>query len=91
MVSVSNAYPNPVYGNNVVRFDLLSSCPTTVDWGVYTVSLRKVYGTTVSVNGPMSVAWDLHDASGARVAVGLYYIQVNSGANPVQLKVLVQN
>ena len=45
---MSNAYPNPVsYAQGMVKVDLLTSCSTTADWGVYTVAYTKIYGETI--------------------------------------------
>jgi hypothetical protein len=92
MVTVSNPYPNPVGMGGTVKFNLLSSCPQTVDWGVYTITSRMIYGETAEVNGPKTAVWDLKDQKGVAVGIGIYYVKVKvPGGNPAVLKVLVGN
>jgi hypothetical protein len=90
-MSVSNAYPNPVSRGGVVKVNLLTSCPLTTDWAVYTLGYKMIYRETTSVNGPKTVVWTLQDDKGVGVAAGLYYMKFNTGSNPIVLKVLVLN
>jgi hypothetical protein len=90
LVTVSNPYPNPVAPQEGVRMDFLSSCPTTVEWTAYTMAYRKVYGETLVVDGPRTVVWNVCDAAGAHLSVGLYFVRVTVGTNPVVLKLLVK-
>jgi len=92
MLGVSELYPNPITGSvREVKFNLLSSCPTSVSWKVYTVDYKRVYEDTVEVVGLKTLAWRLTDSSGRRVAAGVYYLQFNSGTNTVIRKLLVLN
>lgn len=87
---MSNPYPNPVRLGSTVRVNLLSSCPVTADWSVYTLAYRKVYGERVEVNGPKTAAWNLRDDKGVPVGAGLYFLKFEAlGGNPVLRKVMV--
>jgi hypothetical protein len=87
----SVAYPNPVFARGQrVMIDLLTSCPQKATWAVYTSGYRKVYEESILVDGPRTVAWDMTDDKGIRVAGGIYFIQVQSGnSDPTILKLLV--
>jgi len=71
-VQISAPYPNPV-ALAPVKVDLVSACPKTVSWKVYTTNYRCVAAGTVLVTGKSTVAWDLRDLKGKPVANGLYY------------------
>jgi hypothetical protein len=87
---VSLPYPNPVrFSDGMLKFNLLTSCPTTARWDVYTVAYTWIYGETVQVNGAQTVGWNLRDNKGARVSVGMYYVKVSSGSDKVTLKSIV--
>ena len=91
-MQVSNPYPNPVGVGGMVKFDLLSSCPTSVNWSVLTSAFRMIYGETVAVNGSKTVAWNLKDQKGVAVGIGLYYVKVQAPTgDAVILKVQVGN
>jgi hypothetical protein len=89
---VSAVYPNPVFWNHeVVKFDLLTSCPQEVEWTVFTSGYRKIYEQAIQVKGPKTVVWNLRDQEGEIVSNGLYFIRVHSGNTGTQIgKVLIQ-
>jgi hypothetical protein len=87
---VSNAYPNPVsYSQGMVKVDLLTSCSTAADWGVYTVAYTKIYGETINVNGPKTVGWNLTDSKGVQVAPGLFHLRFIANGTTVDDPVMV--
>jgi hypothetical protein len=80
-VTVSAAYPNPV-STDTVKFTLQTFCPKTVRWTVFSAGYRKIGEWIVTANGTTVVAWDLKDATGKRVASGLYYaVFIPEGGN----------
>ena len=88
-VRVSHAYPNPVAHGNAVYVDLLSGCPKTVSWKVYTTNYRLVAWGTELVTGKRTAVWDLRDRKGRPVANGYYHWKFESDGAFVIRKVMV--
>ena len=86
---MSGAYPNPVTGGNAVYADLVSGCPKTVSWKVYTTNYRLVARGAVLVTGKKAAVWDLRDFKGQLVANGYYHWKFESDGGFVIRKVMV--
>jgi hypothetical protein len=85
-LQVSLPYPNPVHDGQGVKFDLKSGCPVQARCVVYTTANRKVMDRTVDVSMLQTLAWDLTDLKGRRVANGVYYLRVEQVGGEVILK-----
>jgi hypothetical protein len=85
-VTVSQAYPNPVFGDWPVRVNLVSACPQEVKWRVFSVSYRKIAESSLTVNGSATVIWNLKDPGGKRVANGMYYMVFEVGGKTIQTR-----
>jgi subtilisin family serine protease len=83
--------PNPFVGTTMLRFDLPRDVHVTLN--IYDVQGRLVQslidqGLTA---GRYSIGWDGRDASGDRVASGIYYYRVDAGSwNDTQRMVVVR-
>jgi hypothetical protein len=86
---ISLPYPNPVKGVDNLWFNVQTTQSTQVEWSVFTLSLRKVYQNSHSVDGQATIAWNLKDNSGVPVADGLYYLRVKAGSTVKVMKVLI--
>jgi hypothetical protein len=88
-VQVSHAYPNPVTDGSAVHADLVSGCPKTVTWKVYTTNYRLVALGSVLVTGKRTAVWDLRDRRGRPVANGYYHWKFENDGGFVVRKVMV--
>ncbi len=71
--------PNPFAGTTMIRFDLPKDCKVRLD--VFDVRGRLIK-TLVDGSLPAdryAIGWDGRDASGERVASGVYYYRINAG------------
>lgn len=78
-LSLGRNAPNPFASETSVSFAIPNAGPVSLD--VYDVAGRRVTGL---VNGPLpagshSVRWDGRDASGQRVASGVYLLRLSAG------------
>jgi hypothetical protein len=94
-VLISPPYPNPVSGSgpNALSFQVQAPGGSSVEWGVFTVSFRKIWDSSQSIPGnSTTLAWNLNDFAGTPVSNGLYYLRVRV-TGPVKatkiLKVIV--
>jgi hypothetical protein len=74
VVTISNLYPNPVQISGVVKVDLQSLCSKSVRWAVYSSAYRKLGEWSITVGSKTTVAWNLTDSKGKKVAAGIYYM-----------------
>ena len=85
-VALGAPSPNPSQGE--VRVGVSVPLGASVDLGVFDVLGRRV--RTLDLSAPAAeVAWDGRDASGQRVAPGLYVLRLSSGDAVVTRRVLV--
>ena len=83
------ARPNPVRDGTTLHFELPGSDAGTVSIYDSTGRLvRRLVDGTMSA-GPHRVAWDRRDASGARVASGVYYSRLETHTNRAIGKLVV--
>jgi hypothetical protein len=84
------AVPNPALSEIELRFELPSAVPFNL--GIYDVGGRLIRRPAVTphANGSGSYRWDLTDAAGQRVQVGLYFarIMTAAGSRVIPLTVL---
>jgi hypothetical protein len=75
--------PNPFSGSTSVSFSLPNAGPATL--GIYDVAGRRVANLVDRrlEAGTHSIAWDGRDASGKRVASGVYLVRLRAGTESV--------
>jgi hypothetical protein len=61
-------------GGSVI-LDVLSPCPQTVHWMVFTASYRKIMDKVENVSGGSQIRWDLKDDLGRDVSNGVYFLR----------------
>jgi len=77
-LSLSNGFPNPSAG--AVDFALSLPEDAQVDWAVFDMQGRRVWSESgVRSAGPARLHWSGVDATGRRVANGLYLVRVRVG------------
>jgi len=77
-LSLSNGFPNPSAG--AVDFALSLPEDAQVDWAVFDMQGRRVWSESgVMSAGPARLHWSGVDATGRRVANGLYLVRVRVG------------
>jgi hypothetical protein len=75
-VVISPPYPNPIQGQGSVKFDVMTSSATNLNWDVFTTASRKIVSGFRSIAGNTTITWNLSDGRGGHVADGLYYLRV---------------
>jgi len=86
-VSLSNGFPNPSAG--AVDFALSLPEDTQVDWAVFDMQGRRVWSeSTLMSAGPARLHWSGVDATGRRVANGLYLVRVRVGEDEFTRRVV---
>jgi hypothetical protein len=74
-IIISAPFPNPSNGSPIT-FNVQVPGPSTVTLDVFTLSFRKIFSETETVNGSQNLEWDLKDVSGVAVANGVYYVRI---------------
>jgi hypothetical protein len=77
-VALHPAWPNPIAGQTVLRYDLPARGPVALT--VHSVDGRVVRTLAAGEAGPgpVEVVWDGRDGSGERVASGLYFARLEA-------------
>jgi len=68
---------------------LTSLCPKQARWSIYSVAYRKILEGQTTVEGRVTLEWDLKDAKGKNVAPGLYYLSVVPDGEERQVRSVV--
>ena len=86
---LSNA-PNPFRPSTVIQFDLVESCPVTLQVFDYRGRLvRRLLADVFRNAGPNEVSWDATDDNGRRVSPGVYFYRVDAQQESVARKLVV--
>lgn len=81
--------PNPAVSSTTFGFALPSSA--TVNFSIFDPNGRRVRDLITATLGPglHQLTWDLADAKGRRVPVGLYFYRLEAGSNRFVRKLMV--
>jgi flagellar hook assembly protein FlgD len=87
--NVTNA-PNPFRPRTTIHFDLVESCPVTVQVFDYRGRLVRTLLTDAYRNaGTQEVPWDGNDEDARRVSSGVYFYRIATETETVSRKMVV--
>jgi flagellar hook assembly protein FlgD len=83
--------PNPSRGAADVRFTLPQA--SDVQLGIYDIAGRRVRNLVAGAfaAGTHAARWDGHDASGARVRPGVYFVRLQAGGGTLVRTLVLTN
>lgn len=87
-ILISNIWPNPIHRGDNLQIKINSEQKRTARIKVFNLRGQLVRELKMS-NTSESLSWDLKDKKGSLLAAGVYFININSGRDRLNSKLLV--